>query len=709
MTITADDLYQMLPSVHRVRDADRGYPLKALIAVLAEQADVVAQDIDGLYADWFIETCADWVVPYIGDLLRVRRLNAAAAGGSERSYVANTLGYRRRKGTVSVIERLAYDVTGWRAKALESFHALGATQNVNHLRLHCVRTPDLRATSDLELLGGPFETAAHTVEVRRIEPRRGRYNIPDIAVLLWRLQAYPVTGATARPASGPPSGRYTFNPLGLDEPLFNSPKTEPGIDHLADEIDVPGRLRPRALHDELAGPVSARQYFAPGQQAVAVAALAAPGEMPVAVLTDNLRICDLSDWDLPTWKPPATKTVAVDVVRGRLAFNGADVPGGVSVSYAYGFSADVGAGPYSRIASVQTWLTSKPTWQVGVIQDKAARAMAPDHNRVFATLSDAVTAWNKLAAGAFGVICVMDSCTYAESLPTITLPASSRLAIVAAASPSLIALGASEAIEAEGLMPVIASDITIKGVPLAGKSAGGFVLDGLLVNGKMTVAAGELGRLRLASSTLTGQLSVTTLYDDARNKRLQIDITNCLCGSISVPTSPIGGVSVTGSVVDARGLSAFYTAKCDLTVNDTTVFGTTSARTLNASNCIFNGLVQVDRLQAGCVRFSYFPEGSAVPRAFHCQPGLALSKAATADVQAVTARLTPVFISHRLGDPGYAQLSEVVAAELLTGADNGAEMGVFNRIQQPQREANLRAALDEYMRFGLEAGIFYVN
>ena len=33
----------------------------------------------------------------------------------------------------------------------------------------------------------------------------------------------------------------------------------------------------------------------------------------------------------------------------------------------------------------------------------------------------------------------------------------------------------------------------------------------------------------------------------------------------------------------------------------------------------------------------------------------------------------------------------------------------FNKVKRPQREANLRAALDEYLRFGLEAGIFYVN
>ena len=43
------------------------------------------------------------------------------------------------------------------------------------------------------------------------------------------------------------------------------------------------------------------------------------------------------------------------------------------------------------------------------------------------------------------------------------------------------------------------------------------------------------------------------------------------------------------------------------------------------------------------------------------------------------------------------------------GADNGAEMGVWNLLQQPQREANLALALDEYLRFGLEAAALFVN
>jgi len=47
--------------------------------------------------------------------------------------------------------------------------------------------------------------------------------------------------------------------------------------------------------------------------------------------------------------------------------------------------------------------------------------------------------------------------------------------------------------------------------------------------------------------------------------------------------------------------------------------------------------------------------------------------------------------------------------EIQTGAANGAEMGVWNLLQQPQREANLALALDEYLRFGLEAAALFVN
>jgi hypothetical protein len=67
MNNTLDRLYNLLPVVYRQRDAEQGYPLQMLLRVIAEQVDLVENDIAQLYDNWFIETCEDWVVPYIGD------------------------------------------------------------------------------------------------------------------------------------------------------------------------------------------------------------------------------------------------------------------------------------------------------------------------------------------------------------------------------------------------------------------------------------------------------------------------------------------------------------------------------------------------------------------------------------------------------------------------------------------------------------------
>ena len=125
MDPTIDQLFELLPAIYRIRDEAQGHPLRDLLRVVNDQAQIVADDISQLYDNWFIETCDEWVAPYIGDLLGVRPLNPVSAKiFSQRAWVANTLGYRRRKGTVAVLEQLARDVTGWPAKAVEFFQLL---------------------------------------------------------------------------------------------------------------------------------------------------------------------------------------------------------------------------------------------------------------------------------------------------------------------------------------------------------------------------------------------------------------------------------------------------------------------------------------------------------------------------------------------------------------------------------------------------------
>jgi hypothetical protein len=53
-----------------------------------------------------------------------------------------------------------------------------------------------------------------------------------------------------------------------------------------------------------------------------------------------------------------------------------------------------------------------------------------------------------------------------------------------------------------------------------------------------------------------------------------------------------------------------------------------------------------------------------------------------------------------LGDP---------SGLLLTGADDGSEVGVFHDVFQPQRLSNLNIMIADYLRFGMEAGVFFAT
>ena len=80
-----------------------------------------------------------------------------------------------------------------------------------------------------------------------------------------------------------------------------------------------------------------------------------------------------------------------------------------------------------------------------------------------------------------------------------------------------------------------------------------------------------------------------------------------------------------------------------------------------------------------------------------------------ADINRERARLTPMFTSRQYPNSAYYQLTRNTAAELRGGASDGAEMGAYCFLKQPQREANIRTVLNEYLRAGLDAGVFYAS
>jgi hypothetical protein len=342
---TKERLYELLPAIYRQQDEKLDKPLKGLLDVIAEQVAIIEKDIGDLYNNWFIETCDEWVTSYIADLMRARSLsigrnrsvsNTQTAAFSQRAYVANTISYRRSKGTLAMLEQLSRDITQWNVRAIEFFQILDTTQYLNHLRLANLRTPDLRNTSELELLNTPFDDISHTVDVRRISSGRGYYNIENIGIFLWRLQAFPSISTPAFNKNNNDKRSFTFNPLGYDDiPIFNFPVTETSSSHIAEEINVPSSIRMRALYDNL------ESYYGKDKSIYITLRYAGEGKRRIINARD-IVVCNLSEWH----PPPSEDKVAIDPSRGRIAFS-KDVSD-VHATYYYGFSGKIGGGFYSR-------------------------------------------------------------------------------------------------------------------------------------------------------------------------------------------------------------------------------------------------------------------------------------------------------------------------------------------------------------------------
>jgi hypothetical protein len=314
----------------------------------------------------------------------------------------------------------------------------------------------------------------------------------------------------------------------------------------------------------------------------------------------------------------------------------------------------------------------------------------------FNTLKAAVAAWNSLAAGTFGVISILDSHTYSENLTgadTIEVPEGSRLLIVAA----------------EDRRPHIIGDIAVVGTaPAASNTPGELFINGLWIEGDVTVAStggDNLGLLDLTHCTVVpgvGQILV-----NAKNEKLNVRLVRTISGSIQLKKNTAPQFSIVDSIVE--GTVAIVAPTSFGNIQSSTILGNIDVQGLEAGNCIFRDRVDVERKQTGCVRFSYVSPASKTPQRYRCQPDLATQGAKKVDIPEIEARLVPSFNSIKYRDPSYTQLRSSCAEEIRTGAEDGSEMGVWRHLMQPQREANLRTSLDEYLRFGLEAGLILVT
>lgn len=733
MSRDLDRLYNLLPTIYRLRDADQGWQLRGLLQVISEQVNIVEEDIAQLYENWFIETCQDWVVPYIGDLIGYRQVHDAGEPGDVSAYegllrnkiliprreVANTIRYRRRKGTLALLEVLANAVAGWPGRAVEFYQLLALAAAINHLHLNRGRWADLREGDALDRLDGPFDELAHTVDLRRITSHRtvGRHNIPSVGLFVWRLAAYSVTYSPAYCVEEVNSHSYTFSVLGNDTPLFTpaNPQAEPA--HSPGELDLPTPIRrwpfeKRQREGRIVRRYASPLYYGP-EKSVLIWAPKWPGkDSQQPIPATSVIPANLSEW---VYRAPRDHIV-VDPELGRIVFPARQLPkDGVWVSYYYGFGADIGGGEYDRLLS----------------QPSDHKLYLVGEGQAFQRIGAALDQW-KSDQPQNAVVEITDGGAYTEQID-ISLKKNHTLQIRAAnrKRPVLRLLD---------LRTSLPDNLSVNG-----EEGAWFTLDGLLVTGRGVQIEGALAGVCIRHTTIVpgwGLHCDCEPWQTSEPSLVLQDSTACarieksILGSIQVSREAVREdperIQITDSVLDATsvdedalcGPDGLF-AHAHLVVARSTVIGRICVHALElGENTIFYGVVKVARRQLGCVRFCYIAPGSRTPRRYNCQPDLVEQSAKTRlrgliplptedEIEAVLERererVRPRFNSLRYGQPAYCQLADAGAQEIKRGADDESEMGVFHDLFEPQRAANLRARLEEYTPAGMEAGIIYAS
>jgi hypothetical protein len=741
-----DRLFNLLPMSYRQRDLEEGSPLQMLLRVIAEQVNLVENDIFQLYDNWFIETCQDWVVPYIADLLGYQPVNppdptVTPSAALERvlvprSEVANTIRFRRRKGTLSLLPDLAVAVSGWPAIVQEFDGKVGVTQALDHLHLSKGRFAELHDPAPLDLVSpsasaAAFDPLSHSVDIREIDSllSPGRYNTPAVGVLISRLRNYSVTRSLAYSVDEAGDQCYTFSILGNNQPVYTNYQRPHARAATSPPFPVPLRrsalqLEPHeshASHASEAGRPAGADRHEPDHASSHVYGV----EHGLAIWTDGWggfdsktpipasRIipADLTDWRYR----PANNHVALDPELGRIAFPPEQLPqGDVYVTYNYAFAADMGGGEYPRPL---VYSPSTRIYQVGVGCE-------------FSSIHDASEQWREQKP-VNAVIELIDSSVYQEQVH-LAIPARHSLELRASsgARPVLLHL------DLHATRP--------DAITVAGESHSRFTLDGVTVVGRGIQVSGELDTLAIRHSTLVPGWSLHPDCTPRRTNEPSLALNN-LTANVKIDHSILGGIQiyqqkqdvdpirlrVANSIIDStHRQNAFVInapedriAPAAIHFHHCTVIGKVQTHSvILAENSIFIGELRVARRQQGCVRFCYISPSSRTPQRFHCQPDLVEQAAASeAKAQSLSVedtrslvrveglRVEPQFLSTRYGTPNYCRLADDCAAEITAGADDRSEMGVFHNLYAPQRANNLRTRLFEYTPAACDAGILFVT
>lgn len=734
----AERLWEWVPAYHRELDAlEGGDALRSLLRAIASQAALAKRSQDRLWDDMFVELASDWAVPYLADLVATR-LVSALNPRARRADVAKTIYYRRRKGTLAVLEQLVADMSGWDGKVVEQAwrlvrmrHGLDGPARAGRL----THTPegglaDLRSVRGARLAGDAFDELHYTPEMRQPSGRLGLRAIHTLAFHLYRLKSVAFDGVVpwrAHDVAGPRDG-YTFDPSGRDVPLFaaNVPARDWSAWRTAAEWELPRvidcRLLSEAIYrlgDEeiawvlsaapiatlalrqaaaadlrrlagqrfvgreplqrvLAGMPSSATLTAPGvlaglllralipecgsaallpREADGLTAQGMPPALSVAWLgglpvpRDRTRGADLSAWPMPV---VAGVDLLADPARGRFVVDtGAHDPLDLRVSYRVGMAAPIGAGAYGREVDATP---ATVHWQ-----QRSSAAGTP----------------------ASGVAQLDDSSRF-DSPPDQAAVVSTTLRAAEGTRPYV-------RLQADWTLAASGDDrqLTIDGLWIGARPAGTLKLAGSYQRVTLRYCTLDPGGVDAAGVVLPPcELLVTGTIDE-------LVIERCILPGIRLQGAgaAIEQVTISDSIVDASqpGAGGIALPRAALSMARCTVIGPAidalrlDVEKLDATDTLIAARADVTDLQHGCFRFSARGTGSRVPHPYESHE--------LDDLQRV-------FASRRFGDPHHATLSPRAPAELMTGSEEGSEIGAFCAERNPIKQQSIAIKVDEYAPFG---------
>ena len=702
----------------------------------------------------------DWAVPYIGDLVGAR-LVSALDRRARRVDVANAVKFRRRRGTPDLLDSLVRAMSGWDVVLVEGFQRLARTRH----RLDPIPraqgfftgtlsggTADLRSPAGAEISDGPFGEYFHTLDARLLRGRDGRFGITKLNFHLYRLRAYEMTEVDPVEMTDPGPRTFTMDPSGRDIPLFidAEPPDPDAVAALPGQLSRPScgqpleweitqamrcRLLGHALYQvtaslidelrELLNPPTAADEQAlfqvlevqfESEQAmrrrlrdlgagipdnppdwyrvlVALSLLERtgkrslyPSQVEISVASELFTTAEISSGNLASREchpEPAGNLVQILIwpEQGRFASVPPDEPADFDPfveRYHYGFSSEVGAGPYPRDPIPAGDIPSRIA-SGGVVPDGGVLqgdGLLIDDNRTYslAIVSGTPIENAVLQAGPqrrpYVVLSGGGANLQPQAIETTFLIDGGWYGVNDPANPPAEGAVADFVIEGAAGADPEEFDFERIEIRFATFDPGGLRADGVRIPALRLLVRARVRRLIIRRSIM-GPIHV--VRDDPDDPSVVDELVIC------------------DSIVDARETAdrlAVSSMFGTVNIEGSTIFGDVAVDVLKASDSIVDGHVRVVNNQAGCFRFSASEPGDDVrlPPRYR-------------DV------LAPIpesaFNSTRFGDPQYAQLSIVAPGSILTGAENGSEMGVFSHLLNPIRLASVRAKVNEFGPVGM--------